>query len=85
MSILVFGDEQDFHNAVAKASEKFNSSVEHAESSDVAGDFFDAIMQHVRDFSGCSSGNAQTECVTRHWIQPKRIYLTILSDSIILA
>ncbi len=59
MSILVFGDEQDFHNAVAKASEKFNSSVEHAESSDVAGDFFDAIKPELVVF--CFDGVDKAE------------------------
>ena len=59
MSILVFGDEQDFHSAVAKSSEKFNASVEHAESSDVAGDFFDAIKPELVVF--CFDGVDKAE------------------------
>jgi DNA-binding response OmpR family regulator len=59
MSILGFGNEQDFHTAIAKACKKFDSTVEHAESSDVAGFFFDAIKPELVVF--CFDGVDKAE------------------------
>lgn len=47
MSILAFGDEQNFHAAIARAAKKHEQTIEHAETVAVAGDYFDAIKPEL--------------------------------------
>lgn len=47
MSILAFGDEQDFHAALARAAKNHEHTIEHAETATVAGNWFDSMRPEL--------------------------------------